>query len=127
VSQTNELASNVASEIATVIEQYSRREDASPVIVIRLHQDKTEQKIAWRPAAERRARLRAPETRQPDDDSDDIQGLLDRTAQLYRNMISAHHNRTSRTVSGISDSRVLHVELSLGHRMLQKVGLVKAP
>lgn len=35
-------------------------------------------------------------------------------------------NRTARTESGILDRRALHVELSLGYRMLQNVGLVEA-
>lgn len=52
VSPTNELASRVASETQLVIEKYSRRQDASPAIVVRLYQDTTEWKLTWRPAAE---------------------------------------------------------------------------
>lgn len=48
-------------------------------------------------------------------------------AHRYQEMITNYHARTAFSTAEISDRRAKEIELNLGHRMLQKVGIVPAP
>lgn len=122
VGPTNVLNDRTAVEMQKVVNEYVKRKFGKPVLVVRLHREDTERKIAWKPASDERR-----QTTRPDAIRDDgVQDVLNEAAEalVYRKMIQGHYERTAGYTTGISDPRAKEIQLSLGHRMLQKAGII---